>query len=282
MRVAVTGARGYAGSHIVEGIERRGHEVVELVRRFSPNAIRHQLIFDLREGISVESLRGEGIEALVHVAYDFRPTTYEEIRRVNYEGTVRLLEAFGAAGGRRAVYISTVASYEGCRSHYGRVKLETEKAALSRGYWVVRPGLIRGGTPGGIVGTMLRLVKKLPVVPIIGYNVKCLYPVHSDELSCIVAQLIEQPPKDTEEALVIAAHPEALSLDDVVRDMIRSFRLKPRLLIPVPWQAAWFGLRTIERFGLFVGLRSDSVISLMNQDPHPPFRDLSVWTRNRE
>ena len=100
--------------------------------------------------------------------------------------------------GRRAVYISTVASYEGCRSHYGRVKLETEKAALSRGYWVVRPGLIRGGTPGGIVGTML-LVKKLPIVPIIGYNVKCLYSVHADELSCIVAQLIAQPPKDTEE-----------------------------------------------------------------------------------
>ncbi len=282
MRVAVTGAGGYAGSHIVRGIERRGHEVVELVRRPSRDAVRRQLVFDLREEISVEGLRGEEVEALVHVAYDFRPKTYEEMRRVNYEGTVRLFEAFKAAGGRRAVYISTVSSYEGCRSQYGRVKRETEIAALARGYWVVRPGLIRGGTPGGIVGTMLRLVKKLPVVPVIGAGVKCLYPVEADELSCIVSQLVERPPEDAAEAIVVAAHPEPLSLDDVVRELIRTFRLKPRPLIPVPWRAVWLGLRTIERLGLFTGLRSDSVISLMNQDPHPPFRDLSDWTGKRE
>jgi hypothetical protein len=125
---------------------------------------------------------------------------------------------------------------------------------------------------------MLRLVQKLPVVPIIGHGVKCLYPVSATELALIVSQLVEESPRNARDAIVIAAHPEALSLDDVVREIILSYKLKRRLLMPLPWQPVWLALRMIEYLGLSIGLRSDSVISLMNQDPHPPFRDLARWT----
>jgi len=271
-RVAITGARGYAGSHIAAAIERREHVVIELVRRPAEGATRPQIPFDLDRGVEPAALRAAGVDALVHVAWDFRPTRPEEIRRVNGEGSIRLFDAFEAAGGGTGIFISTIAAFDGCKSHYGKIKREVEDAALRCGYWVARPGLIRGDTPGGIVGTMLKFVRNSPVVPILGYGRRVLNPVSANELSAGVAQLVEEPPAGTDEALVVFAHPQRLSLDQVVRELIEEHHLGHRLLVPLPWQPVWLGLRAAERFGLSIGLRSDSVISLMNQDPNPPIR----------
>jgi hypothetical protein len=68
---------------------------------------------------------------------------------------------------------------------------------------------------------------------------------------------------------------QAMSLDEVVREMIQEHNLKRRILIPVPWRLAWLILKSLEKLGISIGLRSDSVISLMNQDPNPPFLDLT-------
>jgi nucleoside-diphosphate-sugar epimerase len=277
-RVAVTGARGYAGSHIAAAIARRGHEVIELVRRPAEGATRPQLAFDLGRGLEPAAFCDAGIDTLVHVAWDFQPTRPEEIRRVNLEGSIRLFDAFEAAGGGTGVFVSTIAAYDGCRSHYGRIKREVERDAQRRGYWVVRPGLIRGGTPGGIVGAMLKVVRKSPVVPIIGYGRRVLNPVSAAELSEGIARLVEERPTDPAEALVVFAHPERLSLDQIVRELIAEQQLGRRLLVPLPWQPVWLGLRAAERLGVAIGLRSDSVISLMNQDPNPPIRPRPWFT----
>ena len=43
------------------------------------------------------------------------------------------------------------------------------------------------------------------------------------------------------------------------------------VLIPVPWRLIWFGLIVLERLGLNLRFRSDSLIGLVNSDPHPDF-----------
>jgi hypothetical protein len=83
-------------------------------------------------------------------------------------------------------------------------------------------------------------------------------------------------PKNPIDALVIAADGVPMSLDDVLRETIAEQGLGRRILIPCPWQLVWAGIRTLETLGISIGLRSDSVISLMNQDPSPRFRDLKA------
>ena len=82
-------------------------------------------------------------------------------------------------------------------------------------------------------------------------------------------------PKNSSDALVIAAEPTPTSLDDILRKAITDQGLGRRLLIPCPWQGVWICLRGLETIGISIGLRSDSVISLVNQDPKPQVRDLS-------
>ena len=48
------------------------------------------------------------------------------------------------------------------------------------------------------------------------------------------------------------------------------------------WRAVWLGLKTAELARLRLGYRSDSVISLVHQDPHPDFsalKELGVTVR---
>jgi hypothetical protein len=53
--------------------------------------------------------------------------------------------------------------------------------------------------------------------------------------------------------------------------------------VPVPWRLIWAPLRLAEALRLPLKFRSDSVISLVNQDPHPDFaatRALGVALRD--
>jgi nucleoside-diphosphate-sugar epimerase len=274
MRIAVTGAQGYLGAQISQKLRSEGHEVFELVRR--PSGSPHQIRFSLGEALDPAVFSSRGIESLVHVAYDFRQTEWDSIRRINCDGSIALFNAFKEGGGRHGIYVSTIAAWEGCQSLYGKAKLMTEKAALDRGFWILRPGLIRGGTPGGIVGTMLRFLRKLPAVPVIGYGLKCLYGVRVDPLCDAVSRMAVRQPKDAVDALVIAADGLPMSLDEVLRETIAEQGLGRRILIPCPWQFIWAGIRSLEFLGVSIGLRSDSVISLMNQDPNPRLRDLKA------
>ncbi|MGA8922036.1 MAG: hypothetical protein WB682_02740, partial [Candidatus Dormiibacterota bacterium] len=48
---------------------------------------------------------------------------------------------------------------------------------------------------------------------------------------------------------------------------------RPRF-VSVPWRAVWLGLKGAETVGLRPSYRSDSVVSLVHQDPNPDFTSL--------
>ena len=69
------------------------------------------------------------------------------------------------------------------------------------------------------------------------------------------------------------AAPQPVSLRRILTRRANGFGRKP-LLVPVPWQAIWLGLRTLEMLGLRA-LRSDSVLGFVHSDPAPQFDALS-------
>jgi dihydroflavonol-4-reductase len=126
MRVLVTGATGFVGSHVARALVTAGHEVRALARPTSSRAA----LDDVPE---VEWVTGDvvdastlapavrGVEAVVHAAgrIAFTPATVGLQREVNVEGTRHVLEAARAAGVRRLVYTSSVSAIG--RPHPGQV-----------------------------------------------------------------------------------------------------------------------------------------------------------------
>jgi nucleoside-diphosphate-sugar epimerase len=152
MRVLVTGASGFLGSHVAEVLAKEGHTVRALVRKTSNR--KHLLSLpriELAEG-SVEdgpSVREamRGVDRVIHAAALVKARSPEEFWRTNVQGTLHLLDAAEAEGTiGRFVLVSSLAvcgpSNDGAPvpldrepaplTQYGRTKLEAERAALAR------------------------------------------------------------------------------------------------------------------------------------------------------
>jgi len=225
---AITGSNGYVGGCLKSYFAARGREILELTRRPAPGA--RAVAFQLGADISPETLAGVG--TLVHCAYDFQPLHREEIQTVNVDGTRKLLQAARAAGIGRIVCLSSISAYDGCRSLYGKAKLEIEKIALDHG----------------------ALVQFL---------------VHQEDLAAFIEKVIagkmEMAPR-----VLTAAHERAWPFRELLSEIARGLNKKVKF-VPVPWRLLWAGLKTAEACGLRLNFRSDSLVSLMHQNANPDF-----------
>jgi dihydroflavonol-4-reductase len=114
--ILVTGVSGFVGSAVARAFADAGWRVRGLVRSESPSAnlrdFPGELVTgDMRDGPSMARALA-GADALAHVAADYRlwAPDPDEIVRANREGTRTVMEAALAAGTRRIVYTSSVAT----------------------------------------------------------------------------------------------------------------------------------------------------------------------------
>jgi dihydroflavonol-4-reductase len=151
VRVLVTGGTGFIGSHLVEALLARGHEVRCLVRDIRrlgwisglPSVTIAQGSMDEPRAL-LECMRGA--DQVYHLAGLTRARSAQEFLRINGEGTRHLVHACLEAprGPRRLVHLSSLAAVgpmpmaTGCAedvsprpvSPYGRSKLQGEAAVL--------------------------------------------------------------------------------------------------------------------------------------------------------
>lgn len=260
---AITGTGGYLGGCVKRSFAAHGWEVLELTRE---PAGRRSARFQLGADVAPETLAG--VQALVHCAYDFSAVRWPEIHARNVVGTRKLLAAARQAGVGRIICVSTISAYDGCRSLYGRAKLEIEEAALAAGAMVVRPGLIYGDGPGGMFGKLAGQVRKSSVLPLVGGN-ELQYLVHEQDLCDLILRHAEGAAPAPGQAIT-AAHPQGWSMRQILEALAHAAGRNVRL-VPVPWRALWLPIKMAELAGLRPGFRSDSLVSLMHQNPRPDF-----------
>ena len=263
---AITGANGYVGGCVKKFFAVRDWDVFELSRRPKPGARSFQ--FQLGDDLSPDLL--SGVNAFVHCAYDFTPLRWNELVDVNVEGSRKVLEAARAANVPKIVFVSSISAYDGCRSLYGKAKLEIEKIALANGALVVRPGLVHGGVAGGMFGRLAEKLRKSALVPLIGGGKQIQFLIHSDDLCAFIekyaAGTIEIPPR-----ILTAANEKPWPFKELIAAVVRAQQGKDPTFIPVPWRLVWLALKTAETCGLRPNFRSDSLVSLMYQNPKPDF-----------
>jgi nucleoside-diphosphate-sugar epimerase len=267
---AITGSNGYVGGCIKDYLTAHGWEILELTRQPKPGTRG----VPFRLGAETPPGSFAGVSALVHCAYDFTPLSRDEIRAVNVEGSRKLLHAAHAAGVERIVCISSISAFTGCRSLYGQAKLEIEKIALEHGALVIRPGLVYGNGPGGMFGKLAAKVKKSSLIPMIGDGSQIQFLVHHEDLSAFIWRYANGEVNLTKQILTAAnEHPWAFK--QLLLEIGQALGKKPKF-IPMPWRVVWAGLKTAEICGLKLNFRSDSLVSLMYQNPLP---DLSANPR---
>ena len=267
MKVAVSGANGYVGRHIVNALLERGHEVVRLLRSGGKQASGEWLEFDVH-GVcpTGDEFREFAIDSLIHCAWDFSSVRSGVANNPNVIMADRLASAAKRGEVKTLIYISTMSAFAGCRSRYGIAKLASERAFLEHNGAIIRPGLVWSDDAGGMVGTIDWLVRNFMIVPLIGNGRQSLYLIHADDLADIVCTVAEGALASS--SIIVAAAGNPMSLRDLLGSRAKTLDRSP-VLIPVPWKFVWFGLRAMEVILPWMNLRSDSVVSFVYADLEP-------------
>ena len=265
----LTGARGFVGSRLKGCLERAGWRVIAWTRQPEPGS--DAVAFRLGEEVEPGLLKGA--DALVHCAYDFGPRRWEDIAPVNVTGSRKLLAATRQAGVGSVVHISTLSAFPGCRSLYGKAKLEIESFAQSVGAYVIRPGLVYSDNPGGMFGRLVGQVRASRLIPIIWGGTQVQYLLHDEDLGKLVQACLDGRLPKTTEPLTIA-HKQGWELREILSQIAQALG-KRVTFVPVPWQCVWLALKSLELAGVRTNFRSDSLISMVYQDPRPAFSSLN-------
>jgi nucleoside-diphosphate-sugar epimerase len=149
-KALVTGANGFVGSHLVEGLLSKGYHVICLVRKTSNlrwlSGLNVEYVYaDISEKESLKNVL-KNVGFVFHVAGLTKAKTEEEYFKANYQGTKNLIEACIEDNPqiKRFVYISSQAAVgpgkddqpldetAPCNpvTDYGKSKLEGEKIVL--------------------------------------------------------------------------------------------------------------------------------------------------------
>jgi dihydroflavonol-4-reductase len=116
VKVFVTGATGFVGSHVAQELSRHGADLRILIRSSSKLANLEGIPAETVVGdlLQVDALRSalDGCDAVMHVAADYRlwVTDPEKMHATNVTGTRELLRLAREQGVARVVYTSSVAT----------------------------------------------------------------------------------------------------------------------------------------------------------------------------
>jgi nucleoside-diphosphate-sugar epimerase len=243
VKVALTGASGYTGGHVLRRLLARGDSVRALVRAES---MRPEL-----KASGAEIVTGalgnpddarrlvEGCEAVMHIAAVYRTAGHPDsyYREINVVGTRQLLEAAADARVRRFVHTSTVGVHGDVKHPpaaetaplapsdiYQETKAEAEVVAREFGRThglevaIIRPGAIYG--PGET-----RLLKVFRSIArgryaVVGDGLAHYHLVYIDDLVDGFLLALDRP-EAARETFIIAG-PRSLSQDDLAREVAQA------------------------------------------------------------
>jgi uncharacterized protein YbjT (DUF2867 family) len=265
MKVLVTGGTGVVGKAAVDELLKAGHTVRLLSRHAASDARQWSAGVEPHEGsvASAEAVAGaaEGCDAVLHVAGIVSENPPEAtFQEVNVEGTRRLAREARRAGVRRFVYVSSLGADKG-DSGYHRSKYEAEqvvRAEAPPGWLIVRPGNVYG--PGDeVISLLLKMVRTLPVIPLVGSGDQPFQPVWVEDLGLALARAVER--ENPRETAIDVAGPDVTTMRETLELLARITQRSP-VLVPVPEFLARAGTQALETLGIDFPVKDDQITML--------------------
>lgn len=249
MKVLVTGGTGFVGTHLVNELLRRKHEVTALSRRSGATRNRYNRPVKTAIGdvlVPATLTRAcAGQEAVIHlvaVIWEKGGQTFDRVHRVAVENVVA---AARAAGIGRLLHMSAMGSSEDSPSEYGRSKAAGEKVVRESGldWTIIRPSIIFG--PGdGFVSLLAGIIRRNPgFIPVIGPGTTRFQPVSVHDVARVYADALEKP--ETVGRAFEVGGPDTFTLNEIYREIAVAVGKPRKPLVHFP---LWWGRFLAARF----------------------------------
>ena len=230
MRIAITGATGFVGSHLAKRLESEGHELVLIARRRRNDDAR-LVVSDLSDvNVLAESFKGCNVVA--HCAGINREAGNQTYKRVHVEGTANVVAAAKAAGVEKIVLLSFLRARPQCSSPYHESKWDAEEIVSNSGldYTIIKAGVIYG-RGDHMLDHLSHALHTFPVFGLVGREEKSIRPLAVEDLVHVMrAALVDRRMKHQTIALL---GPEEIYLSEAVRRVAEVVGKQP-LMIRLP------------------------------------------------
>ena len=195
--VALTGATGFVGGHLLRRLAADGWQLRALTRQPGALAPETDAVTPIAGDIDSEAALAElvaGADVVVHCAGLVAARSAAEFQRVNAEGTARLLRAAVAGGAEpRFLLISSLAAREPQLSPYAHSKRQAEEAlrrdAAGLTWQVLRPPVVYGPGDRATLSLFRQFARGLVLRPAGSGRFSMLY---VEDLAAAVAALLAQ------------------------------------------------------------------------------------------
>ena len=230
MRIAVTGATGFIGWHLVNRLLAAGHEVVALVHTNSGEGTAGKGV--TRAAGSVEDVPSleaafNGVAAVYHLVGLIAESKVATFEQTVVRGTENVVVACQATGVSRIIFLSAMGAAADAPSQYHRTKHRAEQVILSSDLEgvILRSSVVYG--PGDrFMSRLAKLITRLPLTPVIGNGKYRLQPIFIRDLTEIMYRALT-----TDEAVgrvVDVGGPEQLEYLEIL-DILKSVLGRKRL-----------------------------------------------------
>src|SRR6476660_856867 len=251
--VALTGATGFIGRHLLKELPKRGYKIRVLLRRptMLPPEASSAVVGDLAAPRNISNALA-GVDAVVHsagLAHGMSGLTEDDYRTIHTEATVGLARAAARVGVRRFVFLSSIRAQSGHVASkvltedmeprptdaYGRSKLEAERGLtdLKIDWVALRPVLVYGPGVEGNMAALIKLASRplpLPCASLAGRrSLLCV-----DNLVTAIDTVLraDEPLRRP----LIVAEPGALTIAEMIASLRRGLGRRPGLLpLPTPF-----------------------------------------------
>lgn len=286
IKLLVTGATGFIGNEFLKSIDLTAYNPICLVRnpakaKIHANGISY-IKFDIDSDYSEYQKLPEA-DVVIHIAArtsDEKPDLKKSIL-TNIESTKKLIQYSKDKGIKKIIYLSTMAENSGIYSKTKREAEELLKKSCSKSlsYTIIRPGLVYGNTDKGMFYKMESLVKKLPIVPIIGNGKYIFQTIYVKDVVDVILKCISTKKSDNKTYEIASL--DKLPYDQIIDEIIKKngkFRIK--FHIPV-----WPMVLAISILSKFVKLpiNADNIKGLTNAriiDCKEAIKDLGFCPRD--
>ncbi len=244
--ILVTGATGFIGRHVVNRLLAEGYRVRCLIPEHKRAAVNWEQTPEIVEGNILDEevlFRAvSGVHAIIHLENAQWWGRLRDLERVELVGTRNLIAAARAARVGRIVTVSHLGSAPSSAYPLLRIKGMVEDTIRSSGlaYTIIRSGIVFGEEDAFInnIAMSLRVNPLFFLMP--GRGEVVLHPIYIDDLTSAVINCLDNI--DTVDTLMEIGGPEYITLEDLIRTVMRVSGMR-RLIIPVPpymlrWTAA--------------------------------------------
>jgi UDP-glucose 4-epimerase len=261
--VALTGATGFIGQHLLRALPERGFRLRVLLRRPSsvPLDCASAVVGDLARPQNMAAAFADA-EAVIHtagIAHAMSGVPEDDYRALNTDATIGLARAAQHAGVRRFVFLSSIRAQSGPAADavlteampaqptdaYGRSKLAAEQglAGIDIDWAALRMVLVYGPGVKGNMAELIRLARLPYPLPLAGLTGRrSLLSLDSLTDAIVTALTTPQPLRRA----FIAAEPPPLTVGEMIAAMRRGLGRRPGLL-PIPAGLLRLALRAAGR-----------------------------------